>query len=109
MLSKYVRNHSYSHGDRENNGRVAKEDDHVIFENPDGIITIQGIENCKIDSILLVTAGGVSKMTCGEVIIIMNQHAYGRKGKTTDFSGQIEHFKNKVDDCSMKVLEENNT
>ena len=37
------------------------------------------------------------------MIVILNQYAYHGKGKTIHSAGQIEHFKNLVDDRSIKV------
>ena len=33
----------------------------------------------------------------------MHQHAHHGKNKTTHYSPQIDHYKNIVDDCSIKV------
>ena len=39
----------------------------------------------------------------GPCVLILNQYAYIRKEKTIHSSGQLEAFKNKVDDKSRKV------
>ena len=44
----------------------------MIFTNPDRIISFYRINNCEIDSILIVTARGVTKSVVGEVIVILN-------------------------------------
>ena len=64
---------------------------------------MRGIDNHEITSIPLVTAGGVTSTTSGEVILIMHQCAYHPKTKTIHSSAQIEHFKNIVDDRAIKV------
>ena len=51
----------------------------------------------------LVTVGGVSLSTSGEVIVIIHQHAYHGKKKTIHSCLQIDHYKNEVDDRSTKV------
>jgi hypothetical protein len=54
--------------------------------------------------IFIVTAGAVVKTQCGEVIIILHQYAYTGKGKTIHSSdGQLEWYKQEVDDKSIKV------
>ena len=39
----------------------------------------------------------------GLCLLTLNQYAYVEKGKTINLSGQLEAFKNKVDDKSRKV------
>ena len=51
----------------------------------------------------IVTAGGVVNTQKGEVILVMNQYASIRKGKTIHSSGQLESFGATVDDKSIKV------
>ena len=53
-------------------------------------------------SIPLATAGGIKVTTLGEVIIIMHKHTCHGKNKTIHSSSQIENYKNKVDDVSIK-------
>ena len=52
----------------------------------DRIIPIPGIDNHKIDFILLLTAGDTAKTVISEVIVIVNQCAYLRKDKTNYFA-----------------------
>ena len=51
----------------------------------------------------LVTTGGVVLTTSGEVILIKNQHAHHVKNKMFNALTQIEFYKYKVDDISIKV------
>jgi hypothetical protein len=51
----------------------------------------------------IVTAGAVVNTQRGPVIVIMNQYAGTLKGKTIHSSGQLEWFKQLVDDKSIKV------
>jgi hypothetical protein len=64
---------------------------------------VQGIDNHQIVDIPIVTAGAVVKLQHGEVIIITHQYAYTGKGKTIQSSGQLEWYKQAVDDKSIKV------
>jgi len=50
-----------------------------------------------------VTAGGVVKMQHGPAIAILHQYAYTGQGKTIHSSGQLEWYKNDVNDKSVKV------
>ena len=75
----------------------------VIFKAPDKKICICSINNYEIINITLVTARGVTQTTSREVIVILNQYAYYRKGKTIHSSYQIEFFKNLVDNHSIKA------
>ena len=53
----------------------------VIYKTPDKKIYIYSIDNYEIIDIPLVKAGRVTQTTSGEVIPILNQYAYYRKGK----------------------------
>jgi hypothetical protein len=66
-------------------------------------VDVQGIDNHQIVDIPIVTAGAVVKSQCGEVIIVMHQYTYTGKGKTIHSSGQLEWYKQEVDDKSIKV------
>jgi hypothetical protein len=52
---------------------------------------------------LTVTDGAVVKTQCGEVSVILHQYAYTGKGKTIYSSGQLEWYKQEVDDKPIKV------
>jgi hypothetical protein len=67
---------------------------------------VQGIDNHQIVDIPIVTAGAVVKTQRGEVIIFLYQYAYTGNtgnGKTIHSSGQLEWYKQEVDDKSIKV------
>ena len=98
LLSKNMRTHAQLLVDRGANRGVASKEIFIIFTNLDRIINIYRINDYKINSVLIVTTGGFTKSVVGEVIIILNQYAYYGKGKTIHSTGQIEHFKNLVDD-----------
>jgi hypothetical protein len=88
--------------DRGANGGIAGDDAWVI--NRTGRqVDVQGIDNHQIVDIPIVTAGSVVKTQCGEVIIILHQYAYTGKGKTIHSSGQLEWYKQELDDKSIKL------
>ena len=89
--------------DRGSNGVVAGNDVSVIAKHPDRTAYVSVIHNHEITSIYLVIACGVALNTSGEVILIMHQHACHGKNNTIHSSPQIEHYKNKVDDRSIKL------
>jgi len=85
------------------NGGIAGSDVCIIAKIPDCTVNICGIDNHEITEIPIVTAGGVVKTNNGEVIVVLHQYAYHGKGKTIHSSAQLEHFKNDVNDRSVKV------
>ena len=82
---------------------VAESDVRVIYTNPDRKVDICGICNHEITVMPLVTTEGVTSTITGEVIAIMHQHAWHGKNKTIYSLPQMEHCKNIVDDCSIRV------
>lgn len=88
--------------DRGANGGIVGQDMRVI-EKETRTVNVQGIDNHQINNIPLVTAGGVVQMQKGEAIAVVHQYAYTGKGKSIHSSGQLEWFKQKVDDRSRKV------
>jgi hypothetical protein len=88
--------------DRGANGGIAGDDVRII--NCTGRqVDVQGIDNHQIVDIPIVTAGAVVKTQRGEVVLILHQYAYTGKGKTIHSSGQLEWYKQQVDDRSIKV------
>jgi hypothetical protein len=94
---------SASSQQRGSNGGVAGDDVRVIRTNPHRTINVEGIDNHRITDIRIVTAGAFVETNRGPVILIMNQYVHAGKGKTIHSSGQMEWFKNGVDDRSKKV------
>jgi hypothetical protein len=88
--------------DRGANGGIAG-DDVWIINRTGQQVDVQGIDNHQIVDIPIVTAGAVIKTQRGEVIIIVHQYAYTGKGKRIHSSGQLEWYKQEVDDKSIKV------
>ena len=46
---------------------------------------------------------GLTTTVTGEVIVVMDQHAFHGKNKIIHSSPKIDHFKNMLDDRSIKV------
>ena len=84
------------------NGGVAGEDVRV-FQYTEQLVDVQGIDNHQIVNIPIVSCGGVVTTQRGPVIALFNQYAYTGKGRTIHSSGQLEWFKNDVNDRSLKV------
>ena len=88
--------------DRGANGGVAGDDVRIISKT-DRCVDITGIDNHKISRIPIVTVGGVVKTHKGFVIVICPEYAGLCTGKTIHSSGQLEAFKNTVDERSRKI------
>jgi hypothetical protein len=88
--------------DRGANGGIAGDNVRIIHKSGCQV-DVQGIDNHQIVDIPIVTAGAVVNTQRGEVIIIMHQYAWTKKGKTIHSSGQLEMYKQDVDDKSRKV------
>jgi len=88
--------------DRGANGGIAG-DDVCIIEKSDQTVDVCGIDNHQITNIPIVTAGGVVPTQYGPIIAILHQYAYTGQGKTIHSSGQLEWYKNDVNDKSIKV------
>jgi hypothetical protein len=76
-------------------------DDVLIINRTGRQVDVQGIDNHQIVDIPIVTAGAIVKTQRGEVIIILHQYAYTGKGKMIHSSGQLEWYKQEVDDRSI--------
>ena len=103
-----VSNHKATkHGsliDRGANGGLAGSDVRII--NKDAVprlVDVSGIDSHQITNLPIVTVGGVVPSQRGPVIAIMHQYAYTGEGKTIHSSGQLEHYKNDVNDKSLRV------
>jgi hypothetical protein len=64
---------------------------------------VRGINNHELNSLKIVDASAVVQTQFGDVILIMKQYAYHSVHRTIHSSGQIEYYKNMVDDKSPKV------
>ena len=61
-------------------------------------IDLSGIDDHTIRNLNVVTAGGVTRIPEGEVIVVIHQAAHMADGRTIISAGQVEWFKNAVDD-----------
>ena len=102
-VSKSSHSSQHSLVDRRSNGGVVDRNLRVIETHPDRNLDIHGVDKHQISFIPLVTTGGVTTTIKEEVIEIMHQCAYHVKNKPMHYSPQIEHYKNIVDDLSIKV------
>ena len=84
------------------NGGVAGSDVRIVCQS-DRVVDVCGIDNHRMNNVLIVSAGGVVFTDQGDVIIICHQCAYMRKGKFIHSDGQFEHCQNLVDDRARKV------
>ena len=67
------------------------------------MVDVTGIDNHELNSLPIVDASALVTTHLGPAIVILRQYAYHGMGHTIHSAGQIEHYKNKVDDCSMKA------
>jgi hypothetical protein len=88
--------------DRGANGGLAGKDLKVIATT-DRRVDITGINDIKVDNIRIGTVGGVVKSHRGPIIAIFHQYALGDHGNSIHSSGQMESYRNKIDDRSTKV------
>jgi hypothetical protein len=88
--------------DRGANGGDAGDDVRIIFKTGRHV-DVQGIDDYQIVDIPIVACGGVISTQRGPVIAIMHQYVYTGKGKTIHSCGQLEWYKNDVNDKSIKV------
>ena len=103
VVSKATRSSVSSLVDRGANGGLAGADCKVLA-TLDQSVDISGIDNHEVTDLAIVNAAAVVKaLAHGEIVVIMNRYAYLGQGKTIHSSGQIEHYKNTVDDRSRAV------
>ena len=69
-----------------------------LIETGSHIVDVTGIEDHQVSNIPLGTAAGLTCFPHGNVIIIVHQATYHRKGRTILSAGQLEYFKNQVSD-----------
>ena len=88
--------------DRGANGGLAGIDVRVIFKTHRSV-DVRGIDNHQLTDIAIGTVGGVVPTQKGPVIAIMHQYALLGKGSSIHSPGQLEWFKNNVNDKSVKI------
>ena len=90
--------------DRGANGGLAGSDVRIVHKAAvPRYVDVSGIDSHQVTDLPIVTVGGVVPSQRGDVIAIMHQYAYMGEGKTIHSSCQLEHFKNDVNDKSLKV------
>lgn len=87
--------------DRGANGGILGQDAHVLLQHL-RTVDVTGIDNHELNQLKIVDASAKALSHRGFVIIIMRQYAYYGKGRTIHSAGQLECFKNMVNDRSIK-------
>ena len=88
--------------DRGDNGGVYIKDVRLMSKNPDKMLDVIGIGNHKVNSISIVTSWGAVNTTVSPIVAILHQYAHIAKCHSIHSSIQIDHFKNTVDEKSIK-------
>ena len=88
--------------DRGANGGIIGNDAKVIYTHQ-RVVDVTGIDNHELPSLKIVDASSKILTQKGPAIAIMRQYAYHGVGRTIHSCGQIEIYKNQIDDRSMKV------
>ena len=88
--------------DRGANGGIAGANLRVIART-DRTVDINGLDNHQVRDLHIVTAGGVITTQRGPVVAIFHQMAHSPMGRTIISSGQMDYFKIKVDDKSIRA------
>jgi hypothetical protein len=84
------------------NGGIAGNDVRVILVS-DRVVDVTGIDNHQLTSIKIGTVGAIAQLQRGPVILIMHQYALHQQQRTIHSCVQLEHFKNNVEDRSLKA------
>ena len=87
--------------DREAKGGLAGSDVRILSRSSRKC-AVTGIDSHELQGLDVVECAALVETNHGKVNLIMNEYCYG-KGHTIHSSGQIEWFKNSVDDRSVKV------
>ena len=88
--------------DRGANGGILGSDARVTVTHQHQV-DVTGIDNHELNGLKIVDAVAKATTQKGPVIAVMRQYAYHGLNRTIHSSGQIEDYRNKVDDRSMKV------
>ena len=88
--------------DRGANGGIIGNDAHVIYQYQK-TVDVTGIDNHEMPGLKIVDASATTISHRGPIVIIMKQYAYHGRHRSIHSSGQIEKYKNPVDDRSWKV------
>ena len=88
--------------DRGANGGLAGSDVRILSRSSRKC-TVTGIDSHELQGLDVVQCAALVETSHGTVNLIMNEYACYGKGHTIHSSGQIEWFKNSVDDRSVQV------
>jgi hypothetical protein len=88
--------------DHGTNGGIAGNDVRVI-STTDRVVDVTSIDNHQLTSIKVRSVGALAHSQRRPVIIIMHQYALHQQQRTIHSCAQLEYFKNKVDDRSLKA------
>ena len=88
--------------DRGANGGILGNDARVILQHQREV-DVTGIDNHEINNLRIVDASAKTITQFGPAIVILRQYAYHGVGTTIHSCGQIEAYKNMVDDRSNKL------
>ena len=88
--------------DRGANGGILGNDAKVYVRHQRHV-DVTGIDNHELNSLQMVDGTAKIITQNGPAIVILRQYAYHGTGRSIHSAGQIEYYKNKVDDRSMKV------
>ena len=88
--------------DRGANGGLAGSDVRILSRSSRKC-TVTGIDSHELQGLDVVQCAALVRTNHGIVNLIMNEYACYGKGHTIHSSGQIEWFKNSVDDRSVQV------
>ena len=88
--------------DRGANGGIAGDDTRVIRKHV-RTVDVTGIDNHEMTDLHIVDTASWAMSNKGPVILIFHQYAYHGLGRSIHSAIQFEHYKNKVDDKSMKI------
>ena len=88
--------------DRDANGSLAGSDVRILSRSSRQY-TVTGIDSPELDGLDVIQCAALVETNHGIVNLIMNEYDCYGKGYTIHSSGQIEWFKNSVDDRSVQV------
>ena len=88
--------------DRGANGGILGDDAIVTLQHTREV-DVTGIDNHELNGLKMVDASAKIETQLGPAILIMRQYAYYGRGRSIHSAGQIEHYKNDVNDKSLRV------
>jgi hypothetical protein len=88
--------------DRGANGGILGNDARVILKHQKSV-DVTGIDNHELNSLRIVDGAAKIGTQYGPVIAILRQYAYHGLERTIHSAGQLEHYKQEVNDRSLKV------